>query len=310
MKKIIIGNGVVFYPGKREIKSHNTNLKLHSSASYCFELLIARQGEIVDHEAFYQYAWRRFGMEVSANALYQSISLIRKALLACDICQDVIRTIPRRGFMLSNAILIEESAITPEDLITDEERATGEGEQKNEKCSFAIDPANKNVLSKKNKDPETHNTDEITDTLISNKQHSEKESKITSGNLEPPVLTLKKGVKRHTISLRHFFNTGLAMMTVLVCGFSIMTFSLYRQKMDFVKRFDMNGCEIYGSKKADNSLIVRVAKGIHTECSERRNVFITAFTNGERISVLQCKTPLSLLGSPDCISYYYIRRKW
>ncbi|BEO69131.1 hypothetical protein SMQE31_46390 (plasmid) [Serratia marcescens] len=88
------------------MRGANAEVKLHSSSVYCFELLISQQGQVIEHESFYDFAWRRFGMEVSANALYQSISMLRKALSTCGDNDDFIITIPRRGFVLSNGIKI------------------------------------------------------------------------------------------------------------------------------------------------------------------------------------------------------------
>ncbi|PXV76523.1 winged helix-turn-helix domain-containing protein [Pantoea sp. PNA 03-3] len=305
MKKISIGNEVVFYPGKREIVGNNQVLKLHSSVSYCFELLIARQGEIVDHEAFYQYAWRQFGMEVSANALYQSISLIRKALLACNIRQDVIRTIPRRGFMLANAVLIEESTIAP----ADEDAGAGKNDQKDEQNIPPFATSGEEASACDTTESVIQDDEDISENLIKNATYSEPESQQPISRPEPAEFTVSKGAYRYAISTRHLFITGLAVMTILVCGFAIMTFSLHRHEMIFIKRFDMNGCEIYANEKAGNGLVARIAVDSKVSCTERRKIYITAFTNGERISVLQCKNALSFFGSPDCISYYYIRSK-
>ena len=310
MKKISIGSDVVFYPGKREISGNNQTLKLHSSVSYCFELLIARQGEIVDHEAFYQYAWRRFGMEVSANALYQSISLIRKALMACNMRQDVIRTIPRRGFMLANTIVVEESTITPEQRIADEDAESKKNAQKDEPMPLVFMKTSEGTISHGTANPDIQEDKDISENLIENAQPFEPASQQPVSCSEPAELPVSKGAYRYAASTRHFFVAGIAIITILMCGFAIMTFSLNCHEMFFVKRFDMNGCEIYGNEKAGNGLIARVAVDTKVICTERRKIYITAFTNGERISVLQCKNALSLFGSPDCISYYYIRSKW
>lgn len=310
MKKISIGSDVVFYPGKREITGHNQTLKLHSSAAYCFELLIARQGEIVDHEAFYHYAWRRFGMEVSANALYQSISLIRKALLACDIRQDVIRTIPRRGFMLSNAIHIDESAIVPEQPVAGKDAETENSTQEDEQPVPALTPSSGEDIAGHMEKPVIQDDVNISEKLTKDALHSESNSKNTFSAPESTVFTVRKRTHRYGISTRHLFVAGMTVITILACGFAILPFSLYCQEMNFVKRFDMNGCEIYGNEKAGNGLVARVAVDIKVGCTERRKVFITAFTNGQRVSVLQCKNAISLFGSPDCVSYYYIRSQW
>lgn len=313
MKKISIGSDAVFYPGKREIISHNQTLKLHSSASYCFELLIARQGEIVDHESFYQYAWRRFGMEVSANALYQSISLVRKALLASGIRQDVIRTIPRRGFMLSNAILIEESTSVPVAAIPDNTPLSAEGLE-----TVSTEDAGTPDLSQASgqdvpqhiPEPALQVDENMSEKPVTAALHNASGAAYNTGYPESAALAVGELPAQQAIYTRNLLMVVLTVMTIVMCGMAIVTFSLYRKEMDFVKRFDMNGCEIYGNEKADNSLVARIAIDIHSGCTERRKIYITAFTNGERISVLQCKNAISLFGSPDCVSYYYIRRKW
>ncbi|HDW8303910.1 TPA: hypothetical protein RM975_003963 [Escherichia coli] len=45
-------------------------------------------------------------MEVGPNALYQSISMLRKALSTCGTPDNIILTAPRRGFSLSQEICI------------------------------------------------------------------------------------------------------------------------------------------------------------------------------------------------------------
>ncbi|ELY4546051.1 winged helix-turn-helix domain-containing protein, partial [Cronobacter sakazakii] len=106
MGRFLIGETIVFDPDRRIIYSENKKVRLHSSCVYCLELLIEHQGEVVEHETFYEYVWRRFGMEVGPNALYQSISMLRKALSTCGNQDNIILTAPRRGFSLSQEICI------------------------------------------------------------------------------------------------------------------------------------------------------------------------------------------------------------
>ncbi|SFN65415.1 DNA-binding winged helix-turn-helix (wHTH) domain-containing protein [Izhakiella capsodis] len=95
-----INNEVEYDKDKKMLKSDFTSYDISTPASYCLTLLIEKRDNLVSHEELYEYAWRRFGMEVTANTLYQNISELRKALKSCGIQEKLIQTIPRRGFTL------------------------------------------------------------------------------------------------------------------------------------------------------------------------------------------------------------------
>ena len=108
MSRVIILNNLIrFEPEKKNLSSQDAHVHISAPASYCFQLLIDKQGELVTHEELYQHAWRQFGMEVTANTLYQNISVIRRGLDKCGLHEDIIRTMPRRGFILSPAVVIQ-----------------------------------------------------------------------------------------------------------------------------------------------------------------------------------------------------------
>ncbi|OON40175.1 hypothetical protein BTJ39_09775 [Izhakiella australiensis] len=95
-----INNEVEYDKDKKMLKSDFTSYDISTPASYCLTLLIEKRDKLVSHEELYEYAWRRFGMEVTANTLYQNISELRKALKSCGVHEKLIQTIPRRGFTL------------------------------------------------------------------------------------------------------------------------------------------------------------------------------------------------------------------
>lgn len=111
---IIINDSIRFEPTRKSLTTAEGRLQISAPASYCLCLLIEKRGELVTHDELYQYAWRQFGMEATANTLYQNISVIRRALEQCGLDANLIRTMPRRGFILSVELLISYVNAGPE----------------------------------------------------------------------------------------------------------------------------------------------------------------------------------------------------
>lgn len=111
-QKYLINDIVYFYPANQllePVSEDKKSVSLNVPASRCLKLLLEKKGEIVTKYDFSQDVWESRGQYTSINALYQNISLIRKALREVGISQDVIHTIPREGFsFLGTAILLEE----------------------------------------------------------------------------------------------------------------------------------------------------------------------------------------------------------
>ena len=45
--------------------------------------------------------WRKHGMEVTVNTLYQNISILRKTLKRVGVDENIIITVPKKGITLS-----------------------------------------------------------------------------------------------------------------------------------------------------------------------------------------------------------------
>jgi cholera toxin transcriptional activator len=82
-----------FYPGN--------DTKINQPASRCLALLIERKGDIISQEEFMNEVWRKHGMEVTVNTLYQNISILRKNLKRVGIDDNIIITVPKKGITLS-----------------------------------------------------------------------------------------------------------------------------------------------------------------------------------------------------------------
>ncbi|MCX2193657.1 winged helix-turn-helix domain-containing protein [Pantoea agglomerans] len=96
---------------KKRITGRGNPAVISASASLCLELLIDNVGQLVTHQQFYDYVWRRFGTEPASTTLYQNISALRRALNKAGLQEDIIRTMPRKGFLLSPQTTVERESL-------------------------------------------------------------------------------------------------------------------------------------------------------------------------------------------------------
>lgn len=109
-KTYLIENCVIYNPETHTLRSiKNDNLiTLVIPASLCFNMLLQHKGVIISQAEILKSVWGDRGMNVTPNALYQNISLLRKSLKLLDIPDLIVQTIPKRGFMISGKISVQE----------------------------------------------------------------------------------------------------------------------------------------------------------------------------------------------------------
>ncbi|WP_158612408.1 winged helix-turn-helix domain-containing protein [Erwinia psidii] len=110
-----INNTVVFVPGKNRLISCETRDEhtLYSTASRCLLLLITNSGKVVSHKSLYEAGWESLGKEVTPNTLYQTVSELRKQLKNAGFRKNIIQTLPRQGWTISDDVLITEIPESP-----------------------------------------------------------------------------------------------------------------------------------------------------------------------------------------------------
>ncbi|MEJ8833118.1 winged helix-turn-helix domain-containing protein [Enterobacter cloacae] len=121
MMKLIylIEDKVVFEPDTSRLWPANepeSAVTLYAPVSQCLFLLVQHPLEVLSQEFFFNEVWRKNGLYVNANTLYQNMALLRKALHAMGIKKDVIKTVPRQGMKFIGAVRIlgdETSEVSP-----------------------------------------------------------------------------------------------------------------------------------------------------------------------------------------------------
>lgn len=103
IKSVKLEDKVIYDPVTHsiyKIDDGGSQTTLPIPASLCLFMLLENKGEVVSHRDLLAFAWESRGMMVSPNTLYQNMSVLRKALGASGISDDMIKTVPKRGFVI------------------------------------------------------------------------------------------------------------------------------------------------------------------------------------------------------------------
>lgn len=105
----LLDNIVMFLPGKNlliSLKDDTQRLSLSNPATRCLLLLIQHHGQVVARDHFFQHVWENNGAQVTNNAFYQNISLLRRAFKEFGLNDEWIVTVPKVGVKLESLLHI------------------------------------------------------------------------------------------------------------------------------------------------------------------------------------------------------------
>lgn len=283
-RKITLNNSLVFEPEKKRIICKGRQATISASASLCMELLIDNVGQLVTHQQFFDYVWRRFGMEPTSTSLYQNISALRRALNKCGLKEDIIRTMPRRGFLLSpQTTILKENIFPPNSVISN--------------------PEDDDIITSVGTD-----TDSGEDHAVENLTPMH-ESKV-------PVSKYQHISNSILITVRAFF-LRLPLGKLLVVTISIALFfyfSYYRVNLTpdsdvFGYSVDYKGCTIFNNSDAwlSEYEVKKQVDNMKIDCMVAPYIYLTAFKHADRVSYFDCKVPLKTTVRADCRSHYFIK---
>ncbi|WP_241590887.1 winged helix-turn-helix domain-containing protein [Rosenbergiella epipactidis] len=312
MSRVIVLNNIInFEPEKKCIYSSESHVQISTPASYCFQLLIEKQGELVSHDELYQYAWRQFGMEATANTLYQNISIIRRSLDACGLHQDIIRTMPRRGFILSPAVEIFHKRtrdLTSEiELVKEETSDYLEVNQHVDVSKNSPDDRNKgefqilrDSVSKLDIVPETHQSEDriLSETLPDRESWH---------NAVPLLNKLFSNTFINSTTLGNSILVGLVIAALASVIYLIVDLNInqHLKNINYVYLSSEKGCDYFINRDGeDDQRSIKLLSTLQKQCLFGKYVYLTKYTEGGFISIISCKKPLSYLDGTLCISEY------
>lgn len=103
MTKFILEGKVIYDTATHSLyhlKQRRSQVTLATPASLCLLALLQNKDETVSLESLLSFAWTSRGINVSNNTIYQNISILRKALVNAGLSADIIKTVPKRGFVV------------------------------------------------------------------------------------------------------------------------------------------------------------------------------------------------------------------
>lgn len=98
-----INNLVDFHPGDRTLTNKNTQktVILQNPASFILLYLITNCGVVIPQAQLVKIGWGDKNTITSVNTLYQTVLMLRNALTEVGLPRDLIRTVARRGMMVT-----------------------------------------------------------------------------------------------------------------------------------------------------------------------------------------------------------------
>lgn len=110
MSKVILNYSVIF--DEEQCSLHLAGNRHHAiilgaTTSRCLALFIENQGKVLYKKDLLHNGWGKSGTVVSEGSLWQMISQLRKAFEHFNLDARLIITVPRIGYKLSSALVIE-----------------------------------------------------------------------------------------------------------------------------------------------------------------------------------------------------------
>ncbi len=105
----IIDKEIYFRPADGAIwgaGTENEKRFLTLAGSRLLLFFIEHRGEIVTRDAIFQAVWERYGLHSTNNTLNQYISLLRRTMTDFGLGAQVIKTIPKTGFIFSRDLSV------------------------------------------------------------------------------------------------------------------------------------------------------------------------------------------------------------
>lgn len=98
-----INNLVDFHPGDRTLTNKNTQktVILQNPASFILLYLLTNCGVVIPQTQLVEVGWGDKNTITSVNTLYQTVLTLRNALTEVGLPRDLIKTVARRGMMMT-----------------------------------------------------------------------------------------------------------------------------------------------------------------------------------------------------------------
>ncbi|MFC0228310.1 winged helix-turn-helix domain-containing protein [Serratia aquatilis] len=270
-EKYIINYKVIFIPAENRLtplEARGSEIILNAPVSRILLLLLQNAGEVVRQEELFKEVWEKHGQFVSANTLYQNVSLLRKGLNHTGLLTDIVRTVPKRGFIFKGEVQI----------YRDNDKPSQPENNNNQSINTAI---NNEPIAKE----------------IHNQTIDHTESKVVNKNSADDIFIKKwKGIKLVPLICFSFF---------LIASVLIWTKKEDKFISTHNKIASINQCAIYvdqGNLRASYEKYILFLEEKKVACDPTKFIYITKKIASNDVLILLCNTEIS--GDVNCSTLY------
>ncbi len=276
IKTIHLEGNVVYAPITHSLYKagdSENQVALAIPASLCLLSLLQHKGEIVSHSDLLSFAWEARGMMVSPNTVYQNMSILRKALESMGVSSEMIRTVPKRGFMIPAGFPVE--------FIYENEDNTPLSQAEEE-----IIPVPTPVLPSALQDPPS-----IPDTSVPAAPAAGKTNRRLQAVLFGIACCMAFLIA--TAATRYLGNDTIPAYIA----------------PDFSPLGNVKDCQVFRNYSSrDDAFFTKFIADKNVECGTQKWWYITNYPPSEEVSILRCSKELTASGSdktPLCTSDFY-----
>lgn len=286
-----INNDVTFDPESNVLRSkiNNKTVNMLTPSGQCLLILLENKGNIVSKRDIYEFVWERYGLTATDNAFYQTVLYLRKNLKEAGLLSEVVKTVPRKGVLVPNAVQVEK-IVSPQGALV---------------ASPAVDP----VIYQ----PPLQHHDNAEHQLPSLSEERLVAVPVTTNSIDQSqsttsVNTVKKN-RRHPIYL-----LALLIISILAASFLVAYWQGSVETEDYFSNYTMvaqqEGCSIFidANRTPSDEYISHMGK-TSINCQRTPYIYFTKVEFVKRISLIACEKEIAKENKRnECISYYDITK--
>jgi DNA-binding winged helix-turn-helix (wHTH) protein len=279
-------NNVRFSPEERTLFNDESGeiLALTNISARCLLCFCERYEELISHDELIEFVWDVQHKRVQYNSLYQTLLILRRSLVQIGLSQEMIRTLPRKGFIMGGIHLERHSS----EALPDIQHHDGTAER------LAVMEA-----------PAVQ--DEIVDDVP---------PLVMPQHIEAQIPEIAPG-KAPGITLRLSIVTCLAMAVLSVLAMVGLWHIISPKSRNFFSGYEVvkdapgaGICTWLYNSDATNFQRHRQFSADHPElCNAQEAIYVTAYDTSRKISAVACSNSLTTANrQAHCLSWYYPNR--
>lgn len=298
----LINNDIEFNCENLTLFSRRLNIekRILSPSAKILEHLIINQGKNTSKEDLFVIGWGDKEKYVTMSAFYQNILLLRKALADLE-CDNIIITLPKRGYMFNSDISILLLVDPNNDIEIIKEIIIESKEIKNENY-IDIEVKNEGSDSLKKNDS----------SLVSEKFMSEAISNVEAKQAEPERVNARKIKFKYLNRVK----SKDVLLLIMLFVFILITFHgiyfYYKTRDKTLYNYkdcgNINGKNMYcedSQKALDLKKTTELLNRLNLE-DRIKDIYFTRDDYNKRLSVIACERKFIYFIPNECVSYYFV----